>query len=334
MPHHFLLLATMLMASVTSSFAAESSPSTQQCAGQPATAAEAAGNTKKLVLLDNFYHHQTRNGIRYHYTWDDVGPSGYSKLGALFADNGAVVEHLAEAPTAENLRRCSVYIIVNPDTVQKADDHKPNYITTLAADIIQEWVSAGGVLMLMNNDKDNAEFEHFNILAKRFGITFNEDGRNEAPHHEPDQMQIKTKLFADHPILQNVSLVSMRGICTLKVQCPAKAIVTASKEAGEGSDVIMATSSLGKGRVFAVGDPWLYNEYIHTVDNYKAAENLVQWLMGTVKPAKQNAPAGLPSPSVKPVSDSFLEKPAGLAREASTPPGVSKPLSEFARLPP
>ena len=47
----------------------------------------------------------------------------------------------------------------------------------------------------------------------------------------------------------------------------------------------MAVSKVGKGTVFAVGDPWLYNEYTDgrklpaKYENYKAMEDLVQWLL-------------------------------------------------------
>jgi len=47
----------------------------------------------------------------------------------------------------------------------------------------------------------------------------------------------------------------------------------------------MASSQYGKGFVFAVGDPWLYNEYIDNrklpegFENKKAAENLFEWLL-------------------------------------------------------
>jgi unsaturated rhamnogalacturonyl hydrolase len=47
----------------------------------------------------------------------------------------------------------------------------------------------------------------------------------------------------------------------------------------------MATAKYGKGTVFAVGDPWLYNEYTDgrklpaDFDNYTAAEMLSSWLL-------------------------------------------------------
>ena len=50
-------------------------------------------------------------------------------------------------------------------------------------------------------------------------------------------------------------------------------------------DVVMAIAKYGKGTVFAVGDPWLYNEYVDDrktlpgFDNYEAANDLAAWLL-------------------------------------------------------
>ena len=47
----------------------------------------------------------------------------------------------------------------------------------------------------------------------------------------------------------------------------------------------MAETTYGKGKVLAVGDPWLYNEYIgnsrlpKSFENMKAAQNLVDYLL-------------------------------------------------------
>jgi unsaturated rhamnogalacturonyl hydrolase len=47
----------------------------------------------------------------------------------------------------------------------------------------------------------------------------------------------------------------------------------------------MATSKFGKGTVFAVGDPWIYNEYVvndrlnATYQNKQAAIELTNWLL-------------------------------------------------------
>ncbi len=48
----------------------------------------------------------------------------------------------------------------------------------------------------------------------------------------------------------------------------------------------MVTAQIGRGKVFAVGDPWIYNEYVDgrklptDFDNYKAMEDLSNWALG------------------------------------------------------
>ena len=49
--------------------------------------------------------------------------------------------------------------------------------------------------------------------------------------------------------------------------------------------IVMATAQYGKGTVFAVVDPWLYNEYtdhrkvLPQQDNYAAGKEFVTWLL-------------------------------------------------------
>jgi unsaturated rhamnogalacturonyl hydrolase len=71
----------------------------------------------------------------------------------------------------------------------------------------------------------------------------------------------------------------MKEICSLKIEKPAEPILT------ENDLVFMASARVGKGLVFAVGDPWLYNEYMDTrrlpidYENSKTGKNLFQWLL-------------------------------------------------------
>jgi unsaturated rhamnogalacturonyl hydrolase len=47
----------------------------------------------------------------------------------------------------------------------------------------------------------------------------------------------------------------------------------------------MAVAKFGKGTVFAVGDPWIYNEYTDgrklpaDFENFEAAQDLSRWLI-------------------------------------------------------
>jgi unsaturated rhamnogalacturonyl hydrolase len=91
----------------------------------------------------------------------------------------------------------------------------------------------------------------------------------------------------DAPLFLNVKRIYMKEISTITLSDPAQALLTADKQDGAtGKDVIIATSHYGNGFVFAVGDPWFYNEYIDVkgptlqFQNRKAAENFTAWILG------------------------------------------------------
>ena len=47
----------------------------------------------------------------------------------------------------------------------------------------------------------------------------------------------------------------------------------------ERDTVMMAAVREGKGQVIALGDPWLYNEYLYTQDNRRIAEELFRKIL-------------------------------------------------------
>ncbi len=235
---------------------------------------------KKVVGLDYYYNNEWREEkgkkVRYHYIWEDTTNSGYSELGKVIRNLNAGVAELKEKPAKNKLDKFSIYIIVDPDT--KKENPNPNYIDRSATKVIVNWVKNGGVLVLFGNDKGNSEFEHFNKLAENFGIHFDEVSRNKVIDDKFDMGKFDN--FPDQPIFNGVKKIYLKEISTLSLTPPAKPILT------DSGDVIMASSNFGKGFVFAVGDPWLYNEYINNnklpvgFENYKASENLFKWLLG------------------------------------------------------
>jgi unsaturated rhamnogalacturonyl hydrolase len=93
-----------------------------------------------------------------------------------------------------------------------------------------------------------------------------------------DQYEMGTiNIPANNSIFKTARKVYLKEISTFRISSPAKPLVTADGE------VVMALAEVGKGKVFVVGDPWLYNEYTDgrklPVDfqNYQAAEDLVRW---------------------------------------------------------
>ena len=238
----------------------------------------------KVVMLDYFYNCEWKQAgavkTQFHYIWEDTANSGFSQLGEVIRRLGARLGELHCQPTRHLLGQCSVYIIVDPDTPSETEH--PNYISDAAVEIIAAWVKKGGVLVLMNNDKGNAEFEHLNRLAAKFGIHFNEDSYHRVVGNKFDTG--KFSQLPDHPIFAGVGQIYMKEICSLTIAKPAVPILT------EQGKVFMASARVGEGLVCAVGDPWLYNEYIDAnklpavFENMKAAENFFRWLLKSASP--------------------------------------------------
>jgi lysophospholipase L1-like esterase len=240
---------------------------------------------EKTVLLDCFYNNEWRpddsgTPVRYHYVWHDTTNSGFSVLAKLITDAGACIDTLCQAPSASLLRRASVYVIVDPDTPKESPS--PNTLQADAIGAIVRWVEDGGVLLLLGNDKGNAEFEQWNLLAREFGIHFREESLARVVGKEYGTGTFEN--LPEHPIFRNVRRIFLKEISPLTLSGCSTPVLTS------GGEVIMAASRKGKGLVLAVGDPWLYNEYIDTrrlppgYDNARAGENLFRWLLEQASP--------------------------------------------------
>ena len=227
------------------------------------------------VGLDYYYNKQYKNNKRFHYIWEDYDNSGFSELGKIIQNHGLVIDSVISAPLLDLLKQFNIYIIVDPNTPGKTA--KPNYIGPEAVKDIKIWVNGGGVLVLLANDSANCEFTHLNKLAEEFGFHFNQDCENKVIGKNYDMGKFDN--LPDHPIFKDVKKIFLKEISTIKL---SKDAVPVLEQKGK---VFMASSQYGKGFVFAVGDPWLYNEYIDNrklppgYNNYKAAENLFEWLL-------------------------------------------------------
>ncbi|MEI9910785.1 MAG: hypothetical protein WDO71_14600 [Bacteroidota bacterium] len=233
----------------------------------------------KTIMLDRYFNSEKRKdltgaSVYWHYVWNEMSHPGFAGLGYIFNKYGAKLSSLDVAPTANNLKKASVYIIVDPDHVE--DNPAPNYVSEKNVKSISDWVKAGGVLLLLANDSANCGLEHFNKLANTFGITFTNTSRNMVKN---DEFETGAVIAGDEEVFKEPYKMYLKEVSVLDIKAPAKAL--AVKEA----DVIIATAKFGKGTVLAAGDPWLYNEYLDgrklpaEYPNYKAAEDLVKWLL-------------------------------------------------------
>ncbi len=238
----------------------------------------------QVVGLDNWYNRETKplTGKPFHYLWTDTENSGYSQWGDLFKKQGATLTTIEQAADSKNLAKLDVYIIVDPDTTSEAKS--PNYLQPADIKAIKNWVNKGGVLMILANDAPNCEFTHLNMLSTEFGIYFNHVSLHPVLNRKWDMGAFTS--FPDHPIWKGVSKVYMKEVSSFNLKEPAKSILT------ENGIVFMAEAKVGKGLVVALGDPWIYNEYIDHAylpadfENMKAAENLTEYLLKNARKTK------------------------------------------------
>jgi len=236
--------------------------------------------SQPVVGLDNWYNHETnaKTGKPFHYLWTDTEFSGYSRWGEIFTAKGAKLTSVGK-PDQAVLSKINIYILVDPDTT--TENPNANYFKPEDIAAIQNWVKNGGVLAVLANDAPNCEFTHLNMLMSQFGMTFNHVTLH--PVTGTDfEMGACTNL-PDHPLFKGVSKIYIKEVSDINLSGTAKAILT------EKGKVLMAENKYGKGYVFAIGDPWIYNEYIdhdrlpETFQNRKAAENLTDILLGYAK---------------------------------------------------
>ncbi|MET0624011.1 MAG: glycoside hydrolase family 88 protein [Pyrinomonadaceae bacterium] len=250
-------------------------------AAEMEAAAEGRPGRGKTVMLDDYFNHEVKKDASggstvWHYKWDEWPHPGFYVLGHVFRNYGAKTETLSAAPTAQNLKNASVYVIVDPDTEKETE--RPNFVEPQHVKAVADWVKSGGVLLLLHNDAGNAEFDRFNTLAKAFGIQFNKDSKNRV--QGTNWHEGKIGVPAGHPVFKTARTLYLKELSTLALTKPA------SPALEHNGDVVMAVARHGRGTVFAVGDPWLYNEYVDgrrlppEYDNYKAAKDLAAWLLG------------------------------------------------------
>jgi len=235
----------------------------------------------QTVTLDYYFNHEVRKTAggqmeRFHYLWEDKTNPGFSIWGEVFKKNGAKLDTLGEAPTLKNLARSDIYIIVDPDN--KKESPNPNLITGGDVKQILAWVKKGGVLVLIGNDSANVNLTLFNTFSDQLGTRFN----NDIQCHVVDDNHFEDGAIAPENtvIFKSAKKIFLKDVCSISYTGKQTRPVLKAKNGA----VVATVTKYGKGIVFSIGDPWLYNEYVNGrlpagFDNDKAANNLTIWLL-------------------------------------------------------
>jgi unsaturated rhamnogalacturonyl hydrolase len=211
---------------------------------------------KPMVALDEYHSNYT--APHYTYAWWDKTLGGYSKFAGIVTSLGADTTSLHAPIDSAVLSKVQVLIIVDPDTLPS------KFIQASEITAVDSWVQRGGTLMLFANNAGTCEFTHLNQLATKFGTQFNGDTYGGSFNLTP---------LPTHAFFTGCKTIHIKNMSTQTVSPPAQAVLTLSGK------VLMATSTKGLGKIFALGDPWLYNEYIDSADNVKAGTNVMRWIL-------------------------------------------------------
>lgn len=233
-----------------------------------------------VVLLDAFYNNEIKKDAygrdaRWHYAWEEISNGGFGMIGKQFESKGAKLSTLLTAPTALELNKAAVYLIVDPDNLK--DNPKPNYMNTTDASVISSWVNEGGVLVLFANDSSNCDLSHFNVLAEKFGMQFTNESINMVKGNEYETGAAYSVM--SNEVLKASTKIYVKEVSAMKLSGAAKPIAVVNEK------VVAAIAKFGKGKVIAIGDPWLYNEYVDgrklpkSFQNFEAMQQIVQWTL-------------------------------------------------------
>jgi len=253
---------------------------------------ETANNAKlgrgMTVLMDGWFNSQTRvdvtgNRVLYHYKWNEQANNGDSFFGHMFRQYGVATKTLSTEPTEASLKPTQIYVIVSPDN--PTWNPHPHYMQAKDAEQIAQWVKDGGVLLMFENDPGNADIDHFNLLAEKFGIHYDKVLSNHVVGHEEQPGTIQ--IAPGGPVFHHDYTIFMKDTCAISVKGPAQALLT------KNGTIMMATAKYGKGTVFATVDPWLYNEYtdgrklpVLEHANFASGKELLRWVVDQVPTAK------------------------------------------------
>jgi hypothetical protein len=221
---------------------------------------------KPVVALDCYHNTETP----LHYTWQKVGLGGYSQFAQIILNLGADTATLTTPLDSPTLSHVSILFIVNPGKTATS-----NLIGAAEIDAVDKWVQQGGKLMCFANNTGHVEFVHYNQLMARFGITFNDTTQTGGSNFGP---------VPQNEVFSSCTTFYIVDMCNITIAVPAKSVFTF-----QGS-VLMATSLKGKGKVFATGDPWVYDEHIAAKNNIKGITQVINWLLGTTTPVSPGIP--------------------------------------------
>lgn len=223
---------------------------------------------------------------------DDEDNNGFSKLADLLERKGFQLRQLTEP--LENLE-VDIAVVAFPK----------NKIFTDEVDFLVRFVQSGGGLLLLaewGGIFDNAK--NLNILARKFGLAFNEDRVCDVDNIQPTKAGRKrahniriTGLNHNYSIVKDVQYFVMTSGCSINPSYKNQIVAwggprswkdvdgDSEYDVGEqfGYIPVMVAAQYGSGRVIGLGDgSVLANESFSDPNHQQLALNMFNWLGSSI----------------------------------------------------
>lgn len=208
----------------------------------------------------------------------------YGHLSELFSEELGLGSSAMVSWNAETIRNSELVIIVHParSSVEPNVGGEPIFSDAEIACLV-EYVRNGGGLLIVGEYNIDMWESNVNDVVRPLGLQFNNDS---IARPRPDLESVQTRHFpiivsSQHAICNDVFEITYHRGCSLSLAesddsdaAPCTVISTP-----EGA-CVCAASTVGKGRVVAIGDSDLFSlAYIGQSDNVRLLLNIASWLL-------------------------------------------------------
>ena len=227
------------------------------------------------------------------------GDSSYARAAAALAARDFVVAPNADQPlTAETLRECEVLVIAHPSDPrwERTTGSGSPRLRPEEIDAIEEFVAAGGGLVVLGETEQEKYGNNLNELLARFGLHLENDTVQDYEHHRGAPSWILADLLGgsrgcDGDLLARVNHACLYRATTITSANGAAVLARTHATASSPARPLIVAAAHGRGRVVVLADSDLFgDDCIDELDHRTLWLNICYWVArAAVGPAGRRA---------------------------------------------
>jgi Family of unknown function (DUF6421) len=215
------------------------------------------------------------------------GDASYARAAALLAERDFLVAPNVEQPlTAQTLSECEVLVIAHPSDPawERTTGTGAPRLSAEEIDSIEQFVSAGGGLIVLGETEQEKYGNNVNDLLARFGLHLENDTVQDYEHYRDAPSWILADLAKGSrgrsgDVLARVNEACLYRATTITASNGAVVLARTHATASAPSRPVIVATTHGRGRVVALADSDLFgDDCIDQLDHRTLWLNLVYWV--------------------------------------------------------